>query len=377
MREGRRWRLEWRRLWCDPWLRALVGWVPLLLLLWVGALFNGGLVRDLPVGLVDEDHSSLSRALARTLDSSPSIRLSAEYASLAEGAQALRNGEIYGLLLLPRELEKQVRQGRQPGVNLFYSGQMLLVGRLLSSGVQQTLGASAAQLGILRSLVSRPVPLAAAGEAVPVMSQLTSLYNLSGNYGQFLLAGMVPALWQILILVATISHFTQRLRRRGLQRALRVTPWRTLARLLLPLLLIYWGWGLVLWGLLVTWFGWPMVGSWGLLLLGQGLTVLACLAMGALLYGLTRDGARAMSLAAGYSAPAFAFMGVTFPTSDMDLLAQGWRALLPVSHYAELQIGQASLGLLGAAAWLPLAALLGFVLVWPLVVVLLRRTRHD
>ena len=94
MREGRRWRLEWRRLWCDPWLRALVGWIPLLLLLWVGALFNGGLVRDLPVGLVDEDHSSLSRALARTLDSSPSIRLSAEYASLAEGAQALRNGEI-------------------------------------------------------------------------------------------------------------------------------------------------------------------------------------------------------------------------------------------------------------------------------------------
>ena len=167
MREGRRWRLEWRRLWCDPWLRALVGWVPLLLLLWVGALFNGGLVRDLPVGLVDEDHSSLSRALARTLDSSPSIRLSAEYASLAEGAQALRNGEIYGLLLLPRELEKQVRQGRQPGVNLFYSGQMLLVGRLLSSGVLQTLGTSAAQLGILRSLVSRPVPLAAAGEAVP------------------------------------------------------------------------------------------------------------------------------------------------------------------------------------------------------------------
>ena len=80
MREGRRWRLEWRRLWCDPWLRALVGWIPLLLLLWVGALFNGGLVRDLPVGLVDEDHSSLSRALARTLDSSPSIRRSAEYA---------------------------------------------------------------------------------------------------------------------------------------------------------------------------------------------------------------------------------------------------------------------------------------------------------
>ena len=50
MREGRRWLLEWRRLWCDPWLRALSSWIPLLLLIWFAALFNGGLVRDLPVG---------------------------------------------------------------------------------------------------------------------------------------------------------------------------------------------------------------------------------------------------------------------------------------------------------------------------------------
>lgn len=377
MREGRRWRLEWRRLWCDPWLRALVGWIPLLLLLWVGALFNGGLVRDLPVGLVDEDHSSLSRALARTLDSSPSIRLSAEYASLAEGAQALRNGEIYGLLLLPPELEKQVRQGRQPGVNLFYSGQMLLVGRLLSSGFNQALGTSAAQLGVLQGLSSQPVPLAARGEAVPFVYQLTSLYNLSGNYAQFLLAGIAPALWQILILMATISHLTRRLRQRRMQRALQTAQWRLLVRLLSPLLLIYWGWGLVLVWLLFGWFGWPMVGSWALIFLAQGLTVLACLGMGALLYGLTRDGARAMSLAAGYSAPAFAFLGVTFPTADMNGLAQCWRALLPASHYAELQIGQASLGLLGRAAWMPVVALLMFMLVWPLVVWLLGRARHD
>ena len=377
MPDGRRWLLEWRWLWCDPWLRALSSWIPLLLLVWVAALFNGGLVRDLPVGLVDLDHSPLSRGLARTLDSSASMQVAAEYASLADGAQALRNGAIYGLVLLPRELEKQVRQGRQPVVNLFYSGQMLLVGRLLSSGFTQALGTSAAQLGVLQSLSSHPVPLAARGEAAPLLYQLTSLYNLSGNYAQFLLAGIVPALWQILILMATISHLTRRLRQRRMRWTLRTTPLRLLVRLLSPLLLIYWGWGLVLVWLLFGWFGWPMVGSWALIFLAQGLTVLACLGMGALLYGLTRDGARAMSLAAGYSAPAFAFLGVTFPTADMNILAQCWRALLPASHYAELQIGQASLGLLGRAAWTPVAALLMFMLVWPLVVWLLGRAGHD
>jgi len=278
---------------------------------------------------------------------------------------------------VPRELEKQVRQGRQPVVNLFYSGQMLLVGRLLSSSFNQALGTSAAQLGVLQGLSSHPVPLAARGEAVPFVYQLTSLYNLSGNYAQFLLAGIAPALWQILILMATISHLTRRLRQRRMRWTLQTTPLRLLVRLLSPLLLIYWCWGLVLVWLLFGWFGWPMVGSWALIFLAQGLTVLACLGMGALLYGLTRDGARAMSLAAGYSAPAFAFLGVTFPTADMNGLAQCWRALLPASHYAELQIGQASLGLLGRAAWMPVVALLMFMLVWPLVVWLLGRAGHD
>jgi len=101
MPDGRRWLLEWRRLWCDPWLRALSSWIPLLLLVWVAALFNGGLVRDLPVGLVDLDHSPLSRGLARTLDRSASMQVAAEYTSLADGAQALRNGAIYGLVLCP------------------------------------------------------------------------------------------------------------------------------------------------------------------------------------------------------------------------------------------------------------------------------------
>ena len=92
---------------------------------------------------------------------------------------------------------------------------------------------------------------------------------------------------------------------------------------------------------------------------------------------ILKDGARAMSLAAGYAAPAFAFLGVTFPTSQMDQLALFWRSLLPVSHYIELQIGQASIGLLGPAAWAPLWSLLPFMLIWPLVALLMRRGAHG
>jgi ABC-2 type transport system permease protein len=370
------WRQEWQGIWQDPWLRALVGWLPLVLALWMGSVFQGGLLRELPIGLVDQDHSTLSRHLARELDGSALMSLQQEYLSVAEGVRALRAGNIYALVLFPHDLEKQVRQQRQPVVTAFYNGQLLLVGRLLNGSLLQILGAAAAQLSVANQLVQTPVLWTAMGDSVPILSQVTPLYNQAGNYALFLLPALLLALWQMLILIAAVSALVRR-RRLGLRLpgSARLCS-AQLVRIFFPYLCIYWGWGILLLGLLVGGFGWPMVGSWGLLILAQGLMVLACLAVGCLFYGLTQDGARAMSLVAVYSAPAFAFMGITFPTHDMNGLAQLWRGLLPVAHYAELHIGQANIGMEGAAALYPLWALLPFGLLWPLVVLLLGR-RSD
>lgn len=49
-------------------------------------------------------------------------------------------------------------------------------------------------------------------------------------------------------------------------------------------------------------------------------------------------------MAAAYTAPALAFMGVTFPVSDMTLPARLWRTLIPISHYIEIQFTQVNYG---------------------------------
>ena len=83
-----------------------------------------------------------------------------------------------------------------------------------------------------------------------------------------------------------------------------------------------------------------MHGNWLLLILAQFFLVVACASVATLFFFITLDVTRAMSLVAGFAAPAFAFMGVTFPTTDMPLIAQLWRALLPISHYITVQIQQ-------------------------------------
>lgn len=357
---------EWRLLWQDPFGRALASWLPLLLMGILCWIFSAGLARDLKVGLVDLDQSVLSRQLAYSLDASAGLKVARQFDSIAEGANALRGGDIYALVVLPDHLERDARQGTQPRVTVFNNGQFILIAKLVNSALAQVVGTLNGQVGVLTAMADGKALPGALGQAVPINSQVTALYNLNASYAQFLLSAILPAVWQILVVLYGLNALA-RTDRLGLDWTTKGV-WFGLWRTLLPHVLIGWGWGLLWTLLLFKGFAYPMHGSWLVLTVGLGLASAACVSMGAFFYAVIRDPARALSLAGAYTAPGFAFMGVTFPVSAMGDFAQFWRSLLPISHYVELQIGQTNYGQPLAAALPQFGALLLFLLSLLLVV---------
>ncbi|MGY4044166.1 ABC transporter permease [Aeromonas hydrophila] len=359
---------EWRLLWQDPFGRALASWLPLLLMGILCWVFSAGLARDLKIGLVDLDQSLLSRELAFSLDASAGLKVTQQFDSIEAGASALRGGDIYALVVLPNHLERDARQGTQPQVTVFNNGQFILIAKLVNSALAQVVGTLNGQVGVLSAMAGGKALPGALGQAVPIASQVTALYNINSSYAQFLLSALLPAVWQILVVLYGINALA-RTDRLGLDWTTKGV-WFGLWRTLLPHVLIGWGWGLGWSLLLFKGFGYPMQGSWLVLTAGLGLASAACVSMGAFFYGIIRDPARALSLAGAYTAPGFAFMGVTFPVSAMGDFAQFWRSLLPISHYVELQIGQTNYGQPLAAALPQFGALLLFLL--PLLLVVRR-----
>ncbi|MDF5705984.1 ABC transporter permease [Aeromonas hydrophila subsp. hydrophila] len=359
---------EWRLLWQDPFGRALASWLPLLLIGILCWVFSAGLARDLKIGLVDLDQSLLSRELAFSLDASAGLKVAQQFDSIDAGARALRGGNIYALVVLPSHLERDARQGTQPQVTVFNNGQFILIAKLVNSALAQVVGTLNGQVGVLSAMAGGKALPGALGQAVPIASQVTALYNINSSYAQFLLSALLPAVWQILVVLYGINALA-RIDRLGLDWTTKGV-WFGLWRTLLPHVLIGWGWGLGWSLLLFKGFGYPMQGSWLVLTAGLGLAAAACVSMGAFFYGIIRDPARALSLAGAYTAPGFAFMGVTFPVSAMGDFAQFWRSLLPISHYVELQIGQTNYGQPLAAALPQFGALLLFLL--PLLLVVRR-----
>ena len=72
------------RLRASLWDLSLISWIPALavvLLLWI---FSAGLPNRLPIGVLDQDHSSLTRQLTRFLQATPGLDLVRSYADPAE-----------------------------------------------------------------------------------------------------------------------------------------------------------------------------------------------------------------------------------------------------------------------------------------------------
>ena len=334
-------RREWRLLLTDPWLCCLVTWVPIVLGILLWSVFAKGIARELPMGVVDLDKSQVSRSLVRNLDASPALHVATHYPDISKGAAALRTGKIYALVVLPEDLEKKTVLGSAPEITAFVNNQFLLIGKTISSALLTAQSTFTAKVEVKKNLaMGQPVFSTALSSALPIGTQTTPLFNVNKNYAQFLISAILPAVWQIIIMALTVLSFAAVKRRQGLQAWLADGPIKVTIAKFIPLIAISWSHGFfLLWGMYIV-LGWPMHGDWSVLLVALFFTSCASVAAASLFFLVIRDAARALSLVAAYSAPALAFMGVTFPVSDMTLPAKIWRSLIPSSHYIEIQFSQ-------------------------------------
>lgn len=354
---------EGRQLREDPWLMALVSWMPILLFVILWSIFSGHFARDLNVGIVDLDHSQMSRKLTRYYDASPTLQIGESYATVADGAKALRGGNIYGLIVIPANMEEQSIKGNTPQVTTFINSQFLLMNKLINSAVASSHATFFAKVDAGKAMATGlTVPAQALGAAVVISNQVTPLFNSNNSYAQFLVSAIIPAMWQILIVVVTVLSMSVEVKKRSVKEWLGNEPVRVVITKLLPYTLLLWLQGLFFIFGMYNLLGWPMNGSWVILVASQLLMVVACQSVATFTFLMTESYMSSMSLMAAYSAPGFAFMGITFPVTDMILPARIWRELLPASHYIEIQLNQANYGVSPFAATSQMESLLLFSL---------------
>ena len=341
-------RREARRLAASPWDLAMVTWVPLLGVLVLWWIFSAGLPRHLAVGVVDEDHSSLSRQLVRMLDATPGVQITQHYANAAEAERALRAVEVYAVVAVPRDFARTVKEGRAAQVTLLHNAQMGTHSGLLQRDVRSAVGTLSAGIEMAARNKRGESARAVRVSMEPIHTQMVALFNVATNYEQFLGAALIPALLHILAMTAGAWTVGRELRDRTLGEWLGAGGLPQIAGALMGKLA--WPWAtLTLTGLLalvgITWGrGWHPPGNLWWVAGALALLMAVSLAAGAALAAVTRSLRTALSGAGFFAAPAFAFSGVAFPLSGMPASARAWAKAMPFTHYIRLQIEQLQMG---------------------------------
>jgi ABC-2 type transport system permease protein len=362
------WLVFWRELgWLRrrPFLLALTTIVPLGLMGLLIAIFSAGLATRLPIGVLDLDGSDLSRSIVRMVDAAPDVAVAVRVADLAEGRRMILSGRFHGLLMLPRNLERDVHAARRPEVVFFYNTQMLTTGNLVLRGINATIPTAAAGIRLsLRTAQGEPIEFAEAALA-PIPVQTHALFNPTLNYIHFLLAALLPSVLQIVIVTASayaVGMDVETHHRLRILRRLGGGLWPAMAGKLLPYTILF----LMVLGLsdavLFGVYGLPLRGDGGLLLFAGILFILSCQFIGTLLALVLKPMASAISIGTLVTSPAFGFMGVGFPRLGMNAFAYGFGAFLPGTWYLMARIDQTVRGTPADLSLQPMLVLAAFVI---------------
>ena len=361
---------EMKRIRGDAEYRAVIFWLPLCVVLFLAIFFSKEVVGALPVAVVDEDNSSLSRSVVAMIRATPETHIVQEVADMEKARSMVLRGDAVGVVEIPKAFSKSILSGDSAEVIYYDSGANISTNSLSAKGIQTAVTTFGVGVALQRAEMEGITTDKALTQAMPIAFSTYGLFNPWLNYAYY----VAPCFWVMMLIIATmlsaIYAVGSELRYGTSVEWLRSANGSMVAGVvgkLLPATLAMWGLVVVVGFLLFVAFGAPMRGSWLVLVAGALVLVMAYQAVALFVVALTASMRLSLSLGGGYSVLAFTFSGVTFPTMAMFSAVQPLTMLFPYTYFMRLYIDQA---MRGSAWWLSmqdLSAMLLFCLL-PLLV---------
>ena len=344
---------------------------PILVIFFFTSLLADGLPTSMPVGVVDLDNTSTSRALERRLDGFQMSHIVAHYPSVAEARKAMQRNEIYGFVYIPEGTTEKLLASRQPKISYYYSYTTLAAGALLMKDMKtiSILGSAAVGRATMRAKGFTDKQIETLLQ--PIYIDLHQIANPWTNYSVYITTFMVPGILMIFIFLISAYSIGTELKFATSKDWLALSDNNITIALVgkfLPQTLI---WLAIVFGYEFYVFyhlGFPHLGSpWMLVLLGL-LQVLAAQGFGIFAFGLMPSLRMSMSVCSLWAVLSISMAGAAFPVMAMDDALQSLSWLFPLRHYFMLYQTCVFNGFPLVESWFHFAALFGFMLLPWLVV---------
>ena len=338
---------------------------PLLAMIFFTSLMDDGLPQNMPVGVVDLDNTTTTRALIRRLDGFQSSKVVAHYPSVSDARHAVQENEIYAFLYIPKGTTDDLLASRQPKISYYYNLASIMSGSLLMKDLKtiSNLGSAAVGQATMRAKGYTQDQIMAFLQ--PIAIDLHQIGNPWTNYNVYLSTVFVPGVMMLFIFLITAYSLGMELKfDTGKQ-------WLAMADNRMVIALIgKFGMQTVIWLALIFAYevymfrilGFPNQGGVGMLVLLALLEVFAAQGFGIFAFGLMPSLRMSMSICSLWAVLSFSMAGSAFPVMGMDGALQSLSWLFPLRHYYKLFSVCVFNGFPLLEVWFHFVALVAFML---------------
>ena len=196
---------EWRRVLAIRGAFALLVLGPLLYGVYYPQPYLNQILRKIPIAVVDNDLSELSRGIVQTLDASGAVSVAVRAETLAEARAALDRGEAFAVVGIPPETERDVLKGNTVHIPIYADATYLFIFRTMASGIAVAINTLSSELAAGGARTDGTLVKAALASMSPADILLQPIFNPVGGYASYIVpAAFVLILQQMLLIGAAL-----------------------------------------------------------------------------------------------------------------------------------------------------------------------------
>lgn len=313
--------------------------LPLFCIFFMSTIFGNGQMENIPIAVVDQDNTSLSREIIRQVEAVPTFHVARNYTDPEKARQATQAKEVYGYLVIPGQFEADATAGRNATLSYYYHYALLSVGGEVRGAFETLLSTLSLSPVVVQATAMGLGENQITSFLLPIKSSSHPLFNPDLDYSVYLSNPFFFVFFQVIILLVTVYVLGSEIKFRTAEDWLasaHMNMFVAVTGKLLPYTVIF--------SIMSVFANYVMFGIMGIpfscgfwpLNLSSILFVVATQAFAVFLFSLFPAIALVISIVSMVGSLGATLSGVTFPVASMYAPVYYASYLFPVRHFVEI-----------------------------------------
>ena len=179
---------------------------PFIDCLFLGGIYFYGYVRNMPIAVVDNDNTKLSRTISRYFDTSYAFDVFYETKSIDDLKDLLTENKISMGIVIPKHTQRNIKKSLPANIDFYIDGSNYLTANLSEIEGSNILGTINAGLKNVKIKKKGIQSSHAKAMMLPIINDTSKLFNPTYNYGYFLTPGLwISILGQLFLIFGALS----------------------------------------------------------------------------------------------------------------------------------------------------------------------------